>query len=343
LFVKSKCPVQDVIRLHLKEVVSNEDNSRDAFRELAVCGYGILEPIKGSDCTPMFALALGNREDQGLFRKLIDEQAAGLRYLIKSVAKRGLLQSIGVRKIENGYALVFGQRRCMAWLYNHCEDPKRFPPIIPATVMTGEGDKGLFESFEENCLRKDASPIDEAKLFQRLKDRKMSLRQIEQLMEEEYGYHRSHQTVKNYLQLLKLPLEDQDRIHEGRLKVATALMKLNASNKPNLEDKQENQAEQQMRPSTKKPDVEKLSRCRNPEMEFSAEALNRINEYGNQLTTLIRRLASEQAQERGMSVETKDIDSVAYMAVGQMKWDIRSASDNSRKPVIGDALEEVGS
>lgn len=117
------------------------------------------------------------------------------RELVASVKKSGIIQPIVVRKSENGYEIIAGERR---WRAAQAAGLKEVPIIIRTA-----DDRELAElSLIENIQREALNPVEEADAYQTLMTR-FSLSQEE--IAVRVGKDRS--TVANTVRLLKLPEE----------------------------------------------------------------------------------------------------------------------------------------
>jgi ParB family chromosome partitioning protein len=115
------------------------------------------------------------------------------RELIDSVKKSGIIQPIIVRKSENGYEIIAGERR---WRAAQAAGLKEVPVVIRSAE-----DRDLAElSLIENIQREALNPIEEADAYQTLMTR-FSLSQEE--ISTRVGKDRS--TIANTVRLLKLP------------------------------------------------------------------------------------------------------------------------------------------
>ena len=115
------------------------------------------------------------------------------RALVASVKKSGIIQPIIVRKSENGYEIIAGERR---WRAAQAAGLKEVPVVIRSA-----DDRDLAElSLIENIQREALNPIEEADAYQTLMTR-FSLSQEE--ISARVGKDRS--TVANTVRLLKLP------------------------------------------------------------------------------------------------------------------------------------------
>ena len=86
-------------------------------------------------------------------RKTFDEEALG--ELAASIAEHGLLQPIAVRKREDGYELVAGERRLRA-----CKMAKM--QTIPAILCDYADEKTAAMGLLENLQREDLNPFEQA-------------------------------------------------------------------------------------------------------------------------------------------------------------------------------------
>lgn len=141
-------------------------------------------------------------------RTHFDEDA--LTELAESIKKLGIIQPITVRKVNERYQLIAGERRFRASKIAGLT-------TIPAYVRTAD-DQGMLEmALVENIQRQDLDAIEIAISYQRLID-ECSLTQ--ENLGERVGKKRT--TVTNYLRLLKLPVEIQAGIKDRHLSMGHA-------------------------------------------------------------------------------------------------------------------------
>ncbi len=234
------------IDVDMADIIANRDQTRDAVPRLHKLGYGVFEPLEGSDKPSLASLALSSDlEQRQQFIGLIDQHENGngtskdgtkdtskgtIKWLADDMAAQGQLQPIRVRPAEDGkYHLVFGCRRCLARMYIHASDPK-LPARLTAEVVDTADDKvSLFASFGEN-IRADPTPMDEARLFTKLKKlHGMSPTEIAKAVGLDV------QVVRMRQRLNQLPQELQEKVHEGRLGLVKALKILDGKEKPDAE------------------------------------------------------------------------------------------------------------
>jgi ParB family chromosome partitioning protein len=115
------------------------------------------------------------------------------RELVASINKSGIIQPIVVRKAENGYEIIAGERRWRAAQAAGLKD-------VPIIIRTA-GDREMAElSLIENLQREALNPVEEAQAYHTLIT-SFSLSQDE--IAARVGKDRS--TVANAVRLLKLP------------------------------------------------------------------------------------------------------------------------------------------
>jgi len=115
--------------------------------------------------------------------------------LVSSIRKNGIIQPIIVRRIEDGYEIIAGERR---WRAAQEAGLKEVPVII-----RGAEDRDIAElSLIENIQRESLNPMEEASAYETLTNR-FGLSQEE--IASQVGKDRS--TIANTLRLLKLPKE----------------------------------------------------------------------------------------------------------------------------------------
>ena len=134
-------------------------------------------------------------------RTYFDEES--LRELASSIKELGVIQPITVRKIDENFQLVSGERRFRASKLIGNKS-------IPAYIRTANDQEMLEMALVENIQRKNLDPIEVALSYQRL------INEI-QLTQEELSIRvgKKRSTVTNYLRLLKLDPILQTGIRDG--------------------------------------------------------------------------------------------------------------------------------
>jgi len=136
-------------------------------------------------------------------RKHFDESK--LQELAESIKEKGILEPLIVRRTDQGYELVIGERRWRA-------AQKAGLKEVPVMVKEIEGREVLELSLIENLQREDLNPIEEAEAFKHLTE-EYSISQAE--LSSRIGKDRT--TIANTLRLLKLPLEVRNQLLQNRI------------------------------------------------------------------------------------------------------------------------------
>jgi len=131
-----------------------------------------------------------------------------LEGLARSIREVGVLQPIVVRRVEEGYELVAGERRLRA---------ARMAGLatVPAILRTTDDTEALREALIENIHRQDLAPLEQASAFQELQD---ELGVTQEDLAKRLGHSRPH--VANTIRLLNLPAEVQGLLGEGTITAA---------------------------------------------------------------------------------------------------------------------------
>lgn len=136
-------------------------------------------------------------------RKRFDESE--IRELSKTLHSVGLIEPVIVRRIDEGYQLIAGERR---WRACSMAGFKKIPVIIKQLNDIQALELGIIE----NIQREDLNPIEEARAYEMLIEKTgMKPSQVG----DKVGKDRT--TVANLLRLLKLPEEILGYIEQGRI------------------------------------------------------------------------------------------------------------------------------
>lgn len=128
-----------------------------------------------------------------------------LEELADSIRKNGLLQPILVRKKDEGYQIIAGERR---WQAATRAGVKK----VPVNVIDADDDKVIELALIENIQRSDLNPIEEAYGYKRLMERK-GMTQAEVAMAVSKG----RSTIANSLRLLDLPYDAQQLLFDDQI------------------------------------------------------------------------------------------------------------------------------
>jgi len=182
-------------------------------------GLGALLPELGQ-AEPRTLLYCGIEEilpNRAQPRKHFDESK--LQELAESIKEKGILEPLIVRRTEQGYELIVGERR---WRAAQKAGLKEVPVLVKET----ERREALEISLIENMQREDLNPIEEAEAFKHLIE-EFNIRQED--LSKRIGKDRT--TVTNTLRLLKLPLEIRDHLLQNRITSGHARAILSLENK----------------------------------------------------------------------------------------------------------------
>jgi ParB family chromosome partitioning protein len=152
-------------------------------------------------------------------RKRFDESK--LQELAESIKKNGILEPLIVRKVEQGYEIIVGERRWRA-------AQKAGLKEVPVLLKEIEGPEALEISLIENLQRENLNPIEEAEGYRRL---------IEEfgINQEELGARvgKDRTTVTNTLRLLKLPSDVIEHLIQNHISSghARAILSLESKDK----------------------------------------------------------------------------------------------------------------
>lgn len=142
---------------------------------------------------------------------------AAIADLKSSIAENGLLQPLVVRRIDDGFELVAGERRLRAMRDLGWES-------APAVLRDLADEAMLVLALVENIQRESLNAIEEAAAFQQLID---GFGFTQKEVAERLGRDRS--TISNTLRLLGLPRPVRDLVEAGRLSAGHARAVLSLS------------------------------------------------------------------------------------------------------------------
>ncbi len=155
-------------------------------------------------------------------RTKFDENA--LNELAASIKELGIIQPITLRKVDDKYQIIAGERRYRASKIAGLK-------TVTAYVRPAEDDGMLEMALVENIQREDLDAIEIALSYQRLID---ECNLTQESLSDRVGKKRS--TIANYLRLLKLPAKIQKGIIEKVISMGHARALVNV---PNPEDQLE--------------------------------------------------------------------------------------------------------
>ncbi|MBI1347410.1 ParB/RepB/Spo0J family partition protein [bacterium] len=154
--------------------------------------------------------------DRNPFQPRQDFEPEALNELVDSIRQHGILQSLLVRPVGDGYQLIAGERRLIA-------AKKAGLELVPCRVLELSDQQVCEVSLEENLKRQDLNVLEKAIAFQDYLNRFQC--PIEELARR-LSLDRS--TVSNMLRLLELPDAIKDDVRSSRITAghARALLSL---------------------------------------------------------------------------------------------------------------------
>jgi ParB family chromosome partitioning protein len=147
-----------------------------------------------------------------------------LAELAASIAANGVVQPILVRPQADGrFQLIAGERR---WRASGLAGKK----TIPAFLRQVSDEQAMEITIVENLQRADLNPMEQARAFDRL-SRNFSMTQEQ--MSLRTGKDRA--SIGNFLRLLKLPIDVQNKVESGELSFGHARALLALQHHPGIE------------------------------------------------------------------------------------------------------------
>ena len=156
-------------------------------------------------------------------RKDFDENA--IKSLAESIKEKGVLQPLIVRRKENGFELIAGERRLRASKMAGLAE-------VPVVIKDLSDSEVLEIALIENLLRENLSAIEEASAYQQLMD---NFSHTQERVAGIVGKSRSY--VANTLRLLSLPEDVKKLVSEGKLSAGHARCLVGLDNASVLADK----------------------------------------------------------------------------------------------------------
>jgi ParB family transcriptional regulator, chromosome partitioning protein len=140
------------------------------------------------------------RPDPDQPRRTFAEEA--LEELAASIREVGVLQPILVRRVQDGYQIVAGERRWRATQRAGLEH-------IPALIQTMDDTAALEASLTENLQRENLTPLEEAQIFRRMTtELGYSVRKLAERLGKGKGY------IESRLRLARMPEDLQTLVGE---------------------------------------------------------------------------------------------------------------------------------
>ena len=141
-------------------------------------------------------------------RRAFDE--AKIEELAASIRNQGIIQPLVIRRKENRYELIAGERRWRAAMKAGLSE-------VPAVIRDASDNEALQLALVENLQREDLNPIEEASGYRRLQE---EFHWSQEETADKVG--KSRPAIANSLRLLSLPDEVQQEIAQGSLPAGQA-------------------------------------------------------------------------------------------------------------------------
>lgn len=150
-------------------------------------------------------------------REVFDDKA--LQELAASIKEHGVIQPIIVRRLGDKYEIIAGERRYKATIIAGFTK-------IPAIIRNLDDKETAKVALLENLQRKDLSPIEEARTYQKILD-------LDSMTQEELGktMGKSQAAVANKLRLLQLSDEVQEALLNNQISERHARSLLSVTDK----------------------------------------------------------------------------------------------------------------
>ncbi|MSQ48346.1 MAG: ParB/RepB/Spo0J family partition protein [Deltaproteobacteria bacterium] len=141
-------------------------------------------------------------------RRFFDDER--ITELAESIRQQGILQPLLVRKLDQGYGLIIGERRLRAAQRAGLD---RVPVVIKEVTDAQSMEMALVE----NIQREELTPIEEALAYRQLMD---ELHLTQEEIATRVG--KSRPVITNLLRVLNLPDEIKEEVDRGHLSVGHA-------------------------------------------------------------------------------------------------------------------------
>ena len=142
--------------------------------------------------------------------------------LVASIKEKGIIQPLVVRRQDDHYQIIAGERRWRAAQKAGLES-------VPVVIQNVAEDSALEIALIENIQREDLNPLEEAGAYRHLMD---SFDLLQEEVARRVGKDRS--TVANALRLLRLPEKVKDDLIESRLSMGHARALLALENEEDI-------------------------------------------------------------------------------------------------------------
>ncbi|MBM3766773.1 MAG: ParB/RepB/Spo0J family partition protein [Acidobacteria bacterium] len=203
-------------------------NAADSSRKVLGKGLGSLLPSRpiappvsqpaAMNKLAIEALAPNPKQPRSTFNQ------EALNELAASIKENGIIQPIIVRKVENAFYIIAGERR---WRAAHLAGLKEVPIVLQDLSEERIREIALIE----NIQREDLTPIEVAVALDKLSD-ELGLTHDE--LASRTGKNRA--TITNTIRLLRLPAEVRDAISAGSISMGHAKVLLSLDNEETIRE-----------------------------------------------------------------------------------------------------------
>ena len=244
----------------LGALIPEVDKGKEAGQDYFLCDIELIRP---------------NR-----FQPRLNFSEEDLQELTDSVKSQGILQPLLVRKDEDGYELIAGERRLRAAKRARLSQ-------VPVVLKRVDDNKMLEMAIVENIQRANLNPIEEAEAYHRL------ITQLNLTQDQASArVGKSRSAVANFLRLRQLPDQIKDSITDGSLAMGHARAILGAEERSQqlaawravvakgLSVRQTESLIRRLKSEKKKPQV---SRNRTEEIYFSGLAEDLSRHFGTKI------------------------------------------------------------
>ena len=128
-----------------------------------------------------------------------------IKKLAESIATHGLLQPVVVRRVDDRYQIIAGERRLRAAVQAGWTD-------VPVNIIEADDRQKAELAIVENLQRKDLNALEKAASFQRYLEQYGS---TQEELASRLNLDRS--TIANFIRLLELPQAVQDSLRRGEI------------------------------------------------------------------------------------------------------------------------------
>lgn len=185
------------LRIHPQTAEADDHQEHDVDPEPAGAQTGIVQ------------LAVNDVEENP-FQPRREFSESEITSLAESLKEHDMLQPILVRRVEDRYQLISGERRLRAAIQAGWA-------TVPARVREADDRLVAELAIVENLQRKDLNPLEKALSFRRYLDEHRS---SQEELAQRLKIDRS--TIANLLRLLELPAEVQDALRQGKVSAGHA-------------------------------------------------------------------------------------------------------------------------